>query len=237
MKILILGHKGMLGHMVLKYFQRTAYDCQTINYRWPSEQFQEVIQQFEGDYIINCIGKIPQKTDRFAANYLIPAWLDLNANCRIIYPGTDCEIDNTRYGISKRKASYWIKEKGTKTKIITTSVIGPELNTKYGLFEWFLDQKEVNGYSEFYWNGNTTLEWAKCCLGLMECWEAFETETVLQSECISKYDLLNEIKAGFNKDTVINKVNVPEKNKCLVNGIKTDCIEDQLKELKEFYYN
>ena len=54
---------------------------------------------------------------------------DENTNCKIIHPGTDCEMDDDDYGNSKRIASEWIKSSGQNTKIIKTSILGPELNT------------------------------------------------------------------------------------------------------------
>ena len=83
MKILVLGHKGMLGHMVHKYLS-TKNDCEllTTDLRWPSEDFENLIIDFwygqQGDYIINCIGAIHQRTSDFDVNTELPIWLDDN---------------------------------------------------------------------------------------------------------------------------------------------------------------
>ena len=171
MKVLILGHKGMLGHMVHKFFESKGIECITIaDCRWPSTCFKQSVQNFDGAYIINCIGAIHQRTTDFQINWELPKWLETNASKyienhqpRIIHPGTDCEMDNDDYGNSKRIAAEWIKEEAKNTKIIKTSIFGPELNTKASLMEWFLSQEgKINGYSEYYWNGNSTLTWALC---------------------------------------------------------------------------
>ena len=48
MKILILGHKGMLGHMVYKYFnENTSCEILTIDSRWPNEDFVRNILNYE----------------------------------------------------------------------------------------------------------------------------------------------------------------------------------------------
>ena len=144
--ILILGHKGMLGHMVHKVLS-DSYEIKTINERFPNWNKE----LFDGiDLIINCIGAIPQKTEEFDINWQIPLWLDKNTDCNIIHPATDCEVDNSSYGISKKQASNYIKDHCKTTKIIQTSIIGPELNSNYSLLEWFLSQEgEINGYSEY----------------------------------------------------------------------------------------
>ena len=43
MKILILGHKGMLGHMVHKYLLTKDCKIVTTDYRWPSQEFMDLI--------------------------------------------------------------------------------------------------------------------------------------------------------------------------------------------------
>jgi dTDP-4-dehydrorhamnose reductase len=236
MDILILGHKGMLGHMLVKYLTDQNYTIHTINYRFPSKEFKNEILKFNGDYIINAIGAIPQKTNLFDINHELPIWLDKYANNKIIHAGTDCEIDNDEYGISKRTASDYIKKFSTNTKIIKASIIGPELDSKFSLLEWFLNSKnEVKGYTKAMWNGITTLEWSKQCLNLINNWNEYKIENIIESTCLSKYDLLNLIKEIFNKDINI----IPEDNividKCLKGNIKSSDIKTQLQELKNYY--
>ena len=86
------------------------------------------------------------------------------------------------------------------------------------------------------WNGNTTLEWAKQCLFLMENCENQDIFSILENESISKYDLLNIIKEVFNKKIEIIPKEIGE-NRCLVGIIKTNNIKTQLLELKNFYYD
>lgn len=236
MKILVLGHKGMLGHMVLKYMQFKGIECYIINHRYPTTLFKNFIRSWEGAYIINCIGAIPQKCEKFfSVNYSLPIFLDTQAQCKIIHPGTDCEKDVFTYGATKKGASDWLKDYGRQTKIIKTSIIGPELNSNYGLLEWFLSQKKkVSGFSNVYWNGVTTHFWAKFSLALMVHWDKFDTETILASKCISKHELLKIIKQVYGKETKIGIRKRPKINKCLV-GLNTKPIIEQLQEMREFY--
>lgn len=235
MKVLVLGHKGMLGHMVKKYLHTSDVNVITTTDRWPDNK--TFIRNFDGDYIINCIGAIPQRTTNFDINWQLPIWLDLNSPCRVIHPGTDCEMDNDDYGVSKNIAGDYIRTLSNQTKSIKTSIIGPERRGNASLLEWFLSQEgEVFGYTKAIWNGNTTLTWAIMCLTLMKTWnEVDSNEIILSTDPISKFDLLNAIKNEFGKDIDILKKDLGT-NKCLNGTIHTGTIQEQLKELKEFYY-
>ena len=237
MKVLVLGHKGMLGHMVVKYFKDNNVEIFTTSKRWPSNQ--QYIKNFKGDYIVNCIGAIPQRTNEFDINWQLPIWLDLNSPCKVIHPGTDCEIDNDNYGISKNIAGNYIRNLSKQTKSIKTSIIGPELKGNASLMEWFLSQKkEVYGYTKAIWNGNTTLEWAKQCLNLMNSWDHskyFFNEITIFSKRVSKYELLVSLNKIFEKNLDI----IPKplgKNKTLQGTIYTTDITSQLNQLKDYYY-
>ncbi len=235
MKVLVLGHKGMLGHMVVKYLEDQNTSVHTLQTRWPVSQTE--IKQFDGDYIINCIGSIPQRTDSFNLNWQLPIWLDLNAPCKVIHPGTDCEMDDDKYGISKNVAANYIRNLSRQTKSIKTSIIGPELYGNASLLEWFLSQEgEVFGYTKAIWNGNTTLEWAKQCYRLMTTWSSITNEIIISSSSESKFGLLNIIKQVFNKDIDIKQKELGS-NKCLEGIIYTGTIEEQLIELKKYYYD
>lgn len=237
MDILILGHKGMLGHMVFNYLKDQSFTIKTIDYRFPSEEFKQQIKLFKGDFIINCIGSIPQKVSIFDTNTELPIWLSDNTLSKVIHPGTDCEMDDDEYGNSKRIAKEYIIKNSNNTKIIKASIIGPELTSKSSLLEWFLNnENEVKGYTKAMWNGITTLEWAKQCLNLIKNWELYDKETIIQGECLSKFELLNKIKFVFNKEISILPI---EKgiNKCLTGKIQASKIDNQLLELKKYYYD
>lgn len=49
MKILVLGHNGMLGHMVIKYLSYLNIEFKIIKYRWPSINFKNKIIQPTSD--------------------------------------------------------------------------------------------------------------------------------------------------------------------------------------------
>lgn len=237
MRVLVLGHRGMLGHMVRKYLLDQGVEVFTTRERYLTPAFADDVTFFRGDYIINCIGAIPQRTKDFAINIDLPRWLDILATTKVIHPGTDCEMDADAYGISKKKARDYIVSEGTRTKILKASIIGPEINSTASLLEWFLNSEgEVGGYTKAMWNGITTLEWAKQCYKLMHDWDNYSTETIIEGTCVSKFDLLSLAKEVFNKDITINPNSNVEIDKCLVGDLKAIHIKEQLEELREYYY-
>jgi len=237
MDVMVLGHNGMLGHMVVKYLSDKGCNVTTCDYKFPTNEFKEFVSQYKGYYIVNCIGAIPQKTKDFSINYELPIWLDTYATCNVIHPGTDCELDYDEYGVSKKTARDYIVESGIRTKILKTSIIGPELNSSASLLEWFLSQTDkVYGYTKAMWNGNTTLEWAEQCYKLINSWNSYRLETILEGECVSKFELLNKFNLVFQKEILILEKDTELHGKCLIGDILTDPIIDQLYKLKKYYY-
>ena len=258
-KILVLGDKGMLGNAVVKYLSENKnYIIYTLKNRWSLENlknFREEILEISPEFIVNCIGKIPQKVDKDFSyedlNVDLPIFLE-SLNIKIIHPSTDCEFvgveskdflytkDSTRdaqdsYGQSKAKISEIIEKEFKNTKIIRVSIIGHELDTKLSLLDWFLNsENEVNGYDNHYWNGITTLEWVKLCEALLNDWDDFPILNQYGTEDIkSKYELLNIIKKVYTKDIILNKFNtIKSVNKCLKSDKVLKGIEEQLLELR-----
>lgn len=239
MRVLILGHRGMLGSMVQRFFAYKGIEIETVQFRFPSKEFQDHIRNSRSSFLINCIGAIPQKTSTFSSNVDLPRFLLKNYSGRIIHPGTDCEIDSDEYGLSKKAATDLILSyPQPNTKIIQTSIIGPELSSHKSLFDWFLlREKEtaILGYTNQFWNGVTTLEWAKVAYSFIENWESFKRKTVIGSDCISKFELLTLIEDTFQTGQTISPHSIEnELNKCLSLDIKKSPIREQLIELKKF---
>ena len=248
MKILVLGHTGMLGHMVYKYFSSKKCELIITSKRWPSREFKDEIinfwHNFSGDYIINCIAAIPQrKKNNFDINVDLLVWLDneidsVSDKVKVIYPGSDIDEETSGYSISKKNAHKFVIDKSRNTKMIRTSIIGPELKLKDCTFEWFMNSKnKVYGWDKNYWNGITTLEWSKICYNIILDWNSYGILNTPSTDCISKYNLLYIIKEVFNKDITIYKNSNVEINRCLERNIEVKDIRQQLVELKEFYYD
>lgn len=256
MKILILGHKGMLGHMVVKYFLKKNVNIEITEDRWPTEEFQALIKKSKSNFLINCIGAIPQKNNKWenfkSINIDLPLFLAKNFNGKILHPTTDCEFSGDLkvnkfyskndikdaqddYGISKAYISK-ILEKFNNVKQLRTSIIGPEVYGKKSLMEWFFNQKDkVNGFHNHYWNGITTLEWSIQAFSIVKNWKEKDKVIQIGTEKITKYNLLKLINNVYNlKKDIISKKTIII-NKCLKTDFKIKPLKNQLDELKNFY--
>ena len=257
MKILVLGHNGMLGHMVVKYLKSQNNDTVTTDLKWGTDEFKDYIRNSHCEYLINCIGCIPQKKpswDQYkSVNILLPSFLSNHFQGKIIHPTTDCEFAGNiskcsyysskelptaldDYGLSKAYASMFLKTKNN-VKQIRTSIIGPELYNKVSLMEWFFKQTtNVNGYVNHFWNGITTLEWTKQAHKIINNWNEYDQVIQLGTDKISKYELLCLINKIFESNKNIISINVDTVNKCLKTDYTIQSLENQLIELKKFYY-
>lgn len=260
MKILILGHTGMLGNAVEKYLNSQNHEIETISslLRWNDSDFKKAIINSKAEFIINCIGAIHQRDyddDYYEfLNVKLPNFLDVVGK-KIIYPSTDCVFSgnlkypekylktdnrdaNDLYGKSKAKIDRMICNIHSNTKIIRTSIIGHELQEHVSLLDWFLNsiEDELNGYVNYYWNGITTLQWAKISERIINNWDEYPILNQVGSEVITKADLLRLIGKVYEKTTMVNdyEVEIPI-NKTLYSDIEVPSLEKQLIELKEFY--
>jgi len=195
MKILLLGHRGMLGQEVFRLLTSRGLDVGIIE---TTVTHQLLFDNYHGmlgyDFIVNCIGKIPQTSADFSINYQLSIWLEelSGRGCKIIEAGTDCTFSGKigedefyklyapldadgAYGISKMRMEKFVRMcDPTRHKIIKTSIIGYDAKNS-SLLSWFLSKKdgeEVSGYLNHYWNGITTLEWAELCYQLVINWSA-----------------------------------------------------------------
>lgn len=260
--LLILGHKGMLGNAVFKYFssKNRLFNISVTDLRWPSDDFKKFLLNSNFDFIINCIGAIPQKKNNedyfsyYSINIELPIFLG-SISSKIIHPSTDCEFSgdlpvnkkydkdfsrdaSDEYGKSKALISKKIEEKIENTKIIRTSIIGHELGSKNSLLEWVLSSEgTVNGYTNHYWNGVTTLEWSYLCESLITNWDCMPKLNQYGTRDVkNKFELLKDICDVYNKKiTIIPFEDKRTLNRCLVSDKDIKSIKDQLLELKSFY--
>lgn len=180
------------------------------------------------DYIINCIGGIPQK------NKTNQEMITLNANFprtlatlpqKILQIATDCvysgdfgkysEISvkdpNSLYGASKASGEV----RSDNLMHIRCSIIGPELTSKQSLFEWVRNQPEnatIMGYANHRWNGVTTEAFARVLKGIIQS-DSFKatTQHLVPADSVSKAELVRLIakRTGRNDLNIIPQI-VPQ---------------------------
>lgn len=239
-KILIIGIKGMAGHILYNYFSSKAdYKVFGVARNIQDEEnlfnldvsdvsaLKSIINNNDFDVIINAIGILnkdaednPSKAIWF--NSYFPHLLEeitKDGDTKVIHISTDCVFsgkDNGGYTEEsfKNGIGFYAQSKAlgelnnTKDLTIRTSIIGPELNNNgIGLLHWFLmnpDGAELNGFSQVFWSGITTLELAKVIEDAIE--KDVKGLKVISREKISKYDLLKLFNEIFkNNNFVINE--------------------------------
>lgn len=201
------------------------------------DDLKDVIIKGDYDAIINCIGILNKACDNDPCNAILlnsylPHFLadvTKDMKTKVIHISTDCVFsgDKGSYMVNDKKDAQTIygisKSLGelndNKNVTIRTSIIGPDLNKNgIGLFNWFTHQTgEVNGFSNVYWTGLTTLECAKVIETVIET-NLSGLYNAVPNAKISKYDLLCLIKKYFNIDININEKDEPYSDKSLINS-------------------
>ena len=178
-KILVLGDKGMLGHVVKRYFEETGmYDVIGLNR--DDCDFNDLnhlelkINMIKPNFIINCVGILNKSNDvqlYARINIDLPhfmANISRKYNFKLFHISTNCVFDGGRndenaipnakdlYGLSKAFGEVIDDHNVT----IRCSITGPEIKSDgTGLMNSFIKNKDfTNGYTNMFWNGVTTLE-------------------------------------------------------------------------------
>lgn len=241
--------KNYKSHLYLKNFS---------NFK----RLEQLVLKINPTHIINCLGvthfnelyKFKKETKLI--NTDLPKFLSIISNKKKIYfvhISTDCvfsgkkgnyrEISNKDakdlYGITKGRGEV----KNLYSTTIRTSFIGPETKTNKSLLNWFLKQKnEVNGFSNAFFSGFTSLELSKIIYDFFLIKNFFYNNVVnISGNKISKYLLLKKISIIFKKDIKIKKFSKFKIDRSLNNGLflkKTNYTVKSwfkmLKELKAF---
>jgi dTDP-4-dehydrorhamnose reductase len=206
------------------------------------------------DYVINCIGIIKpyindtdpkQAETAFEINGAFPNRLQSWASRRgakVIQIATDCVFSGSKgnyletdehdaldvYGKSKSLG----EASGPSMMHLRVSIIGPEVDRNSSLLEWVRNQPknaEISGYTDHFWNGITSLHFAKIARGIIEndifklgVFHVLPRDSVSKSELVSliaKYLGRSDIKVnptatGANINRTLDTSN-PAKNKAL----------------------
>lgn len=246
-RIAILGASGMVGRAVLDHFASKPEYHVFASFRSDRHVVPSGIEklmidaqrvdlttslQLDVDYVINCIGLIPQRfgMDSFQKythasldsdpyymiNTIFPLKLStiLHGKALVIHVSTDCVFSGQKstsyvetdkpdcvehYGMSK------FLGEPKDCLVVRTSVIGKESGTNHSLLEWARSKKDlpvgrknVNGYTNYLWNGVTCDELARTFDTIIkEGLYRYGVRHVF-SNCVSKYDLLHMLNEKFD---------------------------------------
>ena len=272
-KILIIGSKGMAGHMIKNYLEsRNKYEVystfrkkenEILNEKefdldaFNTEKLREILNTVKPDFVINCIGILNQFAEEnpdiaIYVNGYFPHLLDRLSKeygYKLIHITTDCVFSGKKGNYTEndfRDAdSYYGRSKAigevnnNRTLTFRTSIIGPDINEKgIGLFNWFTKQsEEINGYSNVFWSGVTTLELAKAIEASFEQ-NISGIYHLTNNEKISKYDLLKLFAKYTGKEIKINKYENYHSDKTLIDtrkefSYRVPSYEEMIKEMVE----
>jgi len=197
---------------------------------------ENAFNNFENyDYIINCIGitkpyckddNAEQIENATKINSLFPyylgKWADKNKTV-VLQIATDCvysgrngnydekdEFDPTDvYGKTKSLGEIYLNS----VKNLRCSIIGPEFKTQAFLLEWVLKQENgttINGFTNHFWNGVTTLHFAKICNGIMKNdVELNHIQHIIAGNILSKFEMVSKMAKSYNKEINVNPVDTP----------------------------
>ncbi len=221
MKFLVIGCNGMAGHMISCYlserghevtgFARSAspYVKTVTGDACNKRDIEELVANFKGDIIINCIGILnaDAEKNKDKAAYLngyLPhqlAALTEDRDVRVFHMSTDCvfsgdkgnytenDFPDGKIFYDRSKALGELNDK--KNLTLRNSIVGPDIKANgIGLLNWFLQQNgKIRGFTKAMWTGQTTLQLAKT---MEEAAKEGATGlyNMVPSENISKYDLL-----------------------------------------------
>lgn len=203
---------------------------------------QSLFKNFDVEYIFNATGLIKQKInpsndlDLVAANLVNNTFVhNLNnfsiaTGVKVLQIGTDCVYSGEDGNYSEsdpfNPTDVYSKTKSlgelasTEALTLRCSIIGKEKTGAFSLLSWVLSQplnSKLNGFTNHYWNGLTTLHFSKIVSGIIQS-ESFEKGVVhlVPRDAVSKFELVNAIAESFGRldldiqefstDTKVNRI-------------------------------
>jgi dTDP-4-dehydrorhamnose reductase len=182
-------------------------------------KWDETFKKIRPDVVINCLGitkHLEGGSDPLMAipiNAYFPHYL--NALCkqyggRLIHISSDCVFSGKRgeylEGDTADAEDFYGRSKALGEVIqgpaitLRTSTIGHELNSAFGLLDWFLGQKDsCQGFKKAYYSGVTTLELATIIEKYVIPNPELQGLYHVGANKISKFDLLTQIASIYGK--------------------------------------
>ena len=252
--VMIIGDKGMLGHIVKRYFETmpdkyfvVGLNRQT-NHGFDAREDVNNIN-YDYDYIINCIGILNTSDDISLysdVNVVFPKMLAQNCKenkAKLIHISTNCvfagigphspkEIPDATDLYGRSKAMGEINH--TDHLTIRCSIIGTELKEEgTGLINQFItDPDFCTGFKNIFWNGITTLQLVKW---MEQNLHKFGIVHYFSNTITDKFELLEDINRVFKLDKPVYP-GYRDMHQSLLNGrnYTNKSYEQQLQELKDF---
>lgn len=184
-----------------------------------------LFKDLEVEYIFNATGLIKQKInpkndfDLAAANLVNNIFVEnlndfsLATGIKVLQIGTDCVYSGEDGNYSEndpfKPTDVYSKTKSlgevasTEAMTLRCSIIGKENIGAFSLLSWVLSQplnSKINGFTNHYWNGLTTLHFSKIVSGIISSGSfAKGIMHVVPSDSVSKYELVKIIASSFGR--------------------------------------
>lgn len=201
--VAVVGHRGMLGRVVARRFAEKGARVLTTDER---QTLALVAWARHADLIVNCA----YEPDSWETNAVLPILLARAG--RLIQPSTDAINEDTPYAAEKRMAE------SAHAVIIRCSVVGSK------------PPPEV-GYTNWTWNGITTLTWANIAWlhrdGLPEL-------VTPGTEPITRYELYQAVAAVYGYQKPAPEAASEARDRTLAVTWPMHPIREQLEELRDW---
>lgn len=199
--------------------QLSKYLIEDIDVERP-DSLVEILDKVQPEVVVNCIGLTKHKSKAedllvsIPVNTLMPhrlAGLCKLIGARLIHISTDCVFSGEKgnysendfadardiYGKSKALGEVYYPH----TITLRTSTIGHELQSQYGLLDWFLSQEGVcNGYSHAVFSGLPTVVFARVVRDIVIPLNMLSGLYHVAAKPINKFDLLKLIADVYGKN-------------------------------------
>ncbi|MFA5019415.1 MAG: SDR family oxidoreductase [Methylobacter sp.] len=179
----------------------------------------DVFARIRPEVVINCVGATKHKTDgndplmAIPLNALLPhrlARLCEAVNARLVHVSTDCvfsgkqghyteeDLPDTDDVYGRSKALGEVDYPNTIT--LRTSTIGHELQSSYGLLDWFLTQQgSCKGFKRAIFSGLSSMEFARVIRDIVIPQPSLHGLYHVAGPAIAKYDLLKLVAKVYGK--------------------------------------
>jgi dTDP-4-dehydrorhamnose reductase len=224
-RLIVLGANGMLGSEVVRIAEVNSIPVIAISrssevpFEAESMELEQVARTLglsESDWLVNCIGWIPQKSsgdkneDKRLATLLntnLPHqlsrakaqlgfnWIQIATDC--VFKGDSGNYSESNamdaedlYGLSKIAG----EDLSQGAIQIRCSIVGRDSRTRSGIYSWFksvASKGPVNGYVNQHWNGVSTTAFARLTIGMLNGdWTTPVSQHWLPGDAVSKFELL-----------------------------------------------
>lgn len=245
MRLLLLAPDSMLGPVLEICLQDLGYDVVKTSddpknkYFYDPEhhiyEIENIIQKTRPDIVVNCLATLIEESEQnhskaILLNSFLPHYLDqlsTQYHFKFIHRSTDCVFEGTTGDYTEKSTpdatSFYGKTKllgevnNRHSLTLRASIIGPDTNPNGdSLFPWFMRQThEIQGYSNVYWTGITTMEFARIInLGIKN--NLVGLYNISNGEKIAKSHLLKLFAKYYRPDAIILENSTKHSDKSLV---------------------